>query len=72
MKLWEVKAHKIIGELCLSSYRQSNNGKRKKHTPYAVPYLAQDLIRCLGKRDEIRAKEIFMQLLDTPELGREL
>lgn len=66
MKLlpWEQKAHRIIQNLCRESYNQSNtsaSGKKyKKHRPYSVPELAEDLIECLANQDEERAKALFL------------
>lgn len=62
---WATKAHRLIGILCDQSYRQANPrpkipGTRRKHRPYAVPQLAEDLIRCLKTDDELEAKRIFM------------
>lgn len=60
---WKCKAHEIIAELCTASYRQANflpNGnKRKKHVPYSVPALAQELVKCLNENDEVSAKSWF-------------
>jgi hypothetical protein len=60
MKPWAEKAHRIIGRLCLDSYRQSNPKPGRKHVPYVVPALAQDLVDCLNKDDEVRAKCLFL------------
>jgi hypothetical protein len=62
--LWKDKAHKIIGGLCRESYLKANklpNGQlRKKHVPYSVPQEAMELVDCLNKNDEERAKQLFM------------
>ena len=61
---WRNKAHKIINSLCRQSYlkeNQLNNGKlRKKHVPYSVPEEAKELIDCLNRNDEEKAKEMFL------------
>ncbi len=75
MTTWHDKAHRIIGELCAASERQANTRKdgtrTRKHHQYSVPAIAQELVEALGQKNEERAKAIFMQLHDTPELGRE-
>lgn len=65
IKPWAKKAYRLISIMCEQSYRQANPepkvpGTRRKHKPYAVPALAQDLIRCLNTDDEVEAKRIFM------------
>ena len=70
--MWRDKANKIIGDLCYESYRKTNfkpNGKRKskKHIPYSIPIMAEELLDCLKRDDEIRAKQIFMRLHFVPE-----
>jgi hypothetical protein len=68
VKPWEKKAHKLIAELCLASWRQANvlpNGKRRKrHVPYSRPVTAQALVDALGKNDEHKAKAIFQTIAD--------
>lgn len=73
---WRNMARYFIGEMCYSSWRKSNimkNGKRRmRHVPYSVPDLAADLVECLDKNDEHKAKAIFlgydcMELLRTGE-----
>jgi hypothetical protein len=58
---WEDKAASIISNLCTESYRQANllpNGTwRKKHRPYTVPPLAQQLVDILGLHDRVEAEE---------------
>jgi hypothetical protein len=72
---WHNKAQHLIGEMCLTSYRQENTKpdgtKYRRHRAYSVPVLAQDLIECLNTEDEHRAKSIFMALHFTPELARD-
>jgi hypothetical protein len=60
MKAWQEKAHRLIYNLCKTSYQQANYKKSKKHIPYSVPELAQELIDCLNTEDEVRAKDIFL------------
>lgn len=61
---WKDKAHRIIGNLSRQSYlaanRLSNGTMRKRHVPYVIPELAQDLIACLNTNDEHKAKAIFL------------
>jgi len=72
---WEQKAHRVIAALCAASARQANTDPRtgrpyRRHRPYSVPTLAQDLVHCLGHRfpdSEARAKAIFVQLAEIPE-----
>ena len=57
---WEVKAHQLISAMCFASWRQANPPGRKRHRPYSVPALAQELVTCLGRNDEVGAKAIFL------------
>jgi hypothetical protein len=59
MKPWQEKAHRLIYNLCRTSYIQANK-KNKKHIPYSIPELAKELIDCLNTEDEVRAKDIFL------------
>jgi hypothetical protein len=72
---WEYKAEKIISELCLESYKQANyfkNGqKKKKHVPYSVPAIAQELLNCIKTDDEEKAKAIFIKLSIIPESAKD-
>jgi hypothetical protein len=65
MASWKEKAHRIIGELSAVAYRQANrlpNGTmRKKHVPYSIPAEAAELVDCLNKNDERRAKALFIR-----------
>jgi hypothetical protein len=64
MKPWEEKANRLIASACYQSYVKANtmkNGERyKKHVPYIVPQIAENLIACLNKNDEETAKAIFL------------
>lgn len=63
MNTWESKAKRIIRLLCERSYREANfrNGRKlKRHVPYSVPEIAQELVRALGNNDEETAKAIFL------------
>ena len=75
VKTWRDKAQREITAMCAASYRQVNymkNGrKRKRHVPYAVPALARDLVDCLGRDDEMRAKAIFLHLLVIPDSAKD-
>lgn len=61
---WEQKAHRLIHDLCMESYKKENyakNGmKKKRHHPYRVPELAQDLVDCVKTDNEEQAKYIFL------------
>lgn len=63
-KTWQDKAHKLIAEMCLQSYRQQNPDRKGKsilqHKPYSVPALAQVLIACLDTDNEEAAKHVFL------------
>lgn len=67
MKPWEQKCHRVIAELCLSSYVRSNRlpdgSFRKRHVPYSVPEIAERLVKCLADDDEETAKSIFVHEL---------
>jgi hypothetical protein len=58
---WITKAHRVIGDLCLDSYRAANRGK-KCHVPYSVPDDAAELLRCVKQNDEVAAKAIFVRM----------
>lgn len=61
---WYDKAYRVVGELCLDSYKQANyrRGKKyKKHRPYSVPLLAKLLIEALDEDDEEQAKSLFIR-----------
>lgn len=60
MLTWRDKAKRLIGNLCRQSYLSVNRPGRKRHVPYAVPELAQQLIDCLNRDDEITAKALFL------------
>ena len=60
MDAWKLKAHRIIGNVCRASMLAANPPGRKRHTPYAVPELAADLIACLNRDDEHGAKALFL------------
>ncbi len=57
-KTWEDKAHRLIYDLCQEEYEKKNL-ERKRHVPYHVPSLAQDLIECIKYNKEEEAKYIF-------------
>lgn len=65
IKPWVKKAHRLISIMCEQSYRQANPkpkvpSTRRKHRPYQVPQLADDLVRCLNTDNELEAKRIFL------------
>lgn len=61
---WRHKAERLIARLARQSFEQANmmrNGKlRKRHVPYALPALAEALVKCLDRNDEERAKALFL------------
>jgi transposase-like protein len=67
---WIEKAHKVIAAECRKSYEHMNclpNGQlRKKHVPYSVPELAEEMLRCIRENDEATAKSIFLRLALPP------
>jgi len=72
---WQDKANAIIQQLCMREYRKANyfadGTKAKKHYPYHVPTIAEELVKCLGMHDqkaaEVKAKALFMILDVIPE-----
>jgi len=72
---WEDKANAIIQEMCLVEYRKVNrkaNGRyRAKQRPITVPFVAAELVKCLGMHDRTEAEEtakaIFIKLAIIPE-----
>lgn len=79
MNDWEHKAHRLIAEMCLSSYKAANylkNGnKRKMYVPYSIPEYAKMLVDILGMHDKIeaeeRAKAIFLLLNEVPDAKKD-
>ena len=67
MNTWQDKANRIIGAQCANAWRQANAGKRK-HIPYSVPSVSQELVECLGTNDEHKAKALFIKLALIPEM----
>ena len=69
MTLWEEKAHAIIRALCQEEYVRMNPQPGKRHVPYNVPALAQQLVDILALKDrkeaEERAKALFL-MYDNP------
>ena len=68
MKTWRDKANRLISKLCLEANRAANLG-HKKHVPYRVPELAKELVDCLEKNDEHRAKSLFLSYDGLKALG---
>jgi hypothetical protein len=62
VKPWQQKADRLIGEYCLAAWREANPIGRKRHKPYSVPEVAQELAECLDTNDELRAKQLFQLL----------
>ena len=61
---WRDKAERIIAEESYRAYRASNyrGGKKlKRHVPYSVPPIVEQLVVALGKNDEVGAKTIFQE-----------
>lgn len=57
--MWRKKADRLIAVACRQAWLGAGNPS-KRHKPYGVPGIAQDLIECLDSNDENRAKEIFL------------
>lgn len=62
---WRDKAQRLIYLSCKKSYEKAQiskdtNKRYKKHVPYIVPEIAENLIECLNKDDEEKAKAIFL------------
>ena len=64
MATWRTKAHREIAKAATQAYNEANTKKDgrpyKKRRPYTLPVWADDLVDCLGKDDEERAKAIFV------------
>lgn len=75
MSTWQDKAHRLIADMCRTSYLQTNrkpNGRLyKRHRPYSVPLHAQELVECLRREDEVGAKQIFHLLACVPDAMRD-
>ena len=62
---WRDKAQRLIYLSCRDSYTKAQTSKStgkkyKQHVAYAVPEFAEQLIECLDKDDEARAKTLFL------------
>lgn len=72
---WRTKAHRLIGEMSQSAYHAANvlpNGRiRKRHVPYTLPRLADDLVAALDNDDEMSAKAIFVLLAFSPDAAKD-
>jgi hypothetical protein len=60
MTPWRAKCHRIINNLSNEAYKEKNPVPGKRHRPYTVPQLAADLVECLNKDDELKAKQLFL------------
>ena len=71
MTPWKEKANREIFRMCAESHRHMNQYSdgtwRKRHAPYSVPWLAEELIDCLNKDDEHRAKAAFIKMAAVPQ-----
>lgn len=67
---WRNKVNQVILSLCADAYKKANilpNGqKRKRHVPYSVPELAQELVKALGEDNEEKCKSLMMWEYDSP------
>ena len=63
---WKKKADKVIFDLCMAEYdREKAKMKgKKKRVRYTVPEVAEDLVDCMYKDDEERAKAIMLEYND--------
>lgn len=57
---WQGKANRIIAKLSLQAYKTANPKPNRKAKSYRIPDLAADLVECLAKDDEERAKALFL------------
>ena len=57
---WVEKANRLIAIASLDAYRKANPHPRKKHRPYTIPVIADDLVRCVKTDNELEAKRIFL------------
>lgn len=68
---WRHKAQRLIAAMCHMSYTKANtrpDGTHyRRHRPYSVPVLAEELLACLNTNDEARAKAIFLSYDAYPE-----
>lgn len=61
---WQDKAKRMIEAEAWRCYRVANTRKdgkpRKRHIPYTLPGWVNDLVECLDRCDEERAKAIML------------
>jgi len=73
MKPYEEKAHKLIARYCRESYLNANppkpKRKRKRHTPYSVPEIAEALVKALGIHDEREREHECKRLFEIERSG---
>ena len=67
MNVWEQRAHAVIGALCFDAWDKANprhptRGRPKKHRPYRVPPLAEQLVVALGIHDT-REREVSVKTI---------
>ena len=69
---WREKAKRLIAAFARQAYERENrlpNGKLCKiYRPYALPEVAEELVRCLDTNDEERAKSIFVHSYEVEKL----
>ena len=67
--MWRNKVNQVILALCAEAYKKANilpNGqKRKRHVPYVVPELAQELVKALGEDNEEKCKSLMLWEYDS-------
>ena len=74
---YEKKAHALIQNMCKQTYKAANTAKtgksRKKHQPYSIPPMAEELIAALKLPEpekEETLKSLFLQIAAVSELTR--
>jgi len=65
---WRAKVERVIGKLSAQAYRATNTSpsgsKYKRHHPYRIPEEAQELVACLGDRDQVRGERTCKTIME--------
>ena len=56
---WQDKVKEAIAAQCESA-RITARGTRKRHVPYSVPYLAQEMVKALNQDNEAEGKRLLL------------
>lgn len=61
--MWQDRAHQMIAEAAKEAYLKAGNkwpaNLNKKHKPYTLPKWCDELVECMKRDDEERAKAIM-------------